>query len=105
MIARCPKCQHEYNVDSNGKYQCGICEKKFFVYPDGFIEDADGILVALTSPVNDDGSLNIGTFLKSSPVPPPPAITPEPEAVPVAEAAPAPEAAPAEEAPAETPAE
>ena len=38
MIAKCPNCKFEYEVESNGKYLCGVCEKKFFFFKDGTTE-------------------------------------------------------------------
>ncbi len=39
MIAVCPGCKYEYDVE-NGKYQCGICGTKFFFFKDGRTEIA-----------------------------------------------------------------
>ncbi|MBR7121305.1 MAG: hypothetical protein IKC94_03585 [Lentisphaeria bacterium] len=39
MVAICPACKYEYEVE-HGKYQCGICGTKFFIFKDGRIEIA-----------------------------------------------------------------
>ena len=41
MTAICPGCKQEYQLESNGKYQCGVCNKKFFLFLNGSVEDAD----------------------------------------------------------------
>ena len=41
MIVRCPNCKFEYEVESNGKYLCGVCGRKFFFFLDGSTEMAD----------------------------------------------------------------
>ena len=45
MIARCPNCLYGYEVESHGKYRCGVCGKKFFLFRNGAIESADDVSV------------------------------------------------------------
>jgi hypothetical protein len=37
MNAKCPFCSYPYEVEEEGKFQCGICGSRFYVFPEEII--------------------------------------------------------------------